>query len=245
VNSDYQIGPGDLLRIAVFDHPELSIDARVTQSGKITFPLLGQVSVAGGSTRDVEQQLAKALTVGAYIHNAQVAVLVAEYQSQLVSVMGEVLKPGPYALQKSYRVLDVLAQAGGVVIAQMVGDPGAADYATLLRQDGTKQRIDLETLFEGDPSQNVPVQAGDTIYVPRAPQFYVYGEVQRPGVYRLEPGMTVSQAISAGGGLTPKGSLHWLSIKRVDSNKRENKISVHGGDLVQPNDVVWVKEGWL
>jgi polysaccharide export outer membrane protein len=150
--------------------------------------------------------------------------------------MGQVAKPGQYAMTASQRTMDALAQAGGVI------NIIAADDATLLRRDGTKVPIDLIALFNGDPTQNPPVAAGDTIYVPRAPQFYIYGQVQRPGIYRLERRMTVSQAISAGGGLTPKGSERWAVVKRRDAAGKEKKVSVSGSDMVQPDDVVLIKE---
>jgi polysaccharide export outer membrane protein len=238
-SGDYRIGEEDLIKINVFDHPELSVDARVSKSGNITFPLLGQLQVAGLTTRDMEQQLVTKLEAGAYVRNPQVSVLITEYQSQKISVMGQVARPGQYALAKENHVLDMLAQAGGVL------NEVAADQASLLRHDGTKQAIDLHSLFEGDPRQNPAVSAGDTIYVPKAPVFYVYGQVQRAGVYRLERNMTVYQAISAGGGLTPRGSEHFLKVKRRDSNGVVRNISVKMRDLLQPDDVLTVPEGWF
>lgn len=236
---DYTIGAEDLVRITVFDHPELSVDARVSKSGNITFPLLGEVHVAGLSTRDMEQQLVSRLESGAYVRNPQVSVLITEYQSQKIAVMGQVARPGQYALAKENKVLDLLAQAGGVL------NELAADQASLLRHDGTKQAIDLHALFEGDPSQNPVVSAGDTIYVPKAPVFYIYGQVQRAGVYRLQRNMTVTQAISTGGGLTPRGSEHWLKVKRRDSTGAVRNISVNGRDLLQPDDVLTIPESWF
>jgi polysaccharide export outer membrane protein len=132
--------------------------------------------------------------------------------------------------------MDLLAEAGGVANAT------AADQATLLRADGSKRAIDLFALFEGDPEQNSIVAAGDTIYVPRAAQFYVYGEVQRPGTYRLERNMTVSQAISAGGGLTPRGTERRATVKRRNEQGKETRIGVKGSDLLQPDDVLVIKE---
>jgi polysaccharide export outer membrane protein len=234
--SDYRLGAGDLLRINVFDHPELQVDLRVSESGRITFPLLGEISVAGMSTHEVENTLTRGLANGGFVHQPQVTVLVTDFQSQKVSVMGQVARPGQYALTVSEHVLDALAQAGGVI--NLI----AADEATLLRKDGTKLPLDLIALFNGDPTQNPPINAGDTVYVPRAPQFYVYGQVQRPGVYRLERRMTVSQAISAGGGLTPKGSERWLAVKRRDAGGKEHKMSVSSSDFLQPDDVLLVKE---
>jgi polysaccharide biosynthesis/export protein len=234
--SDYRVGAGDLLRVNVFDHPELAGDLRVSESGNLTFPLLGQIAVAGMSTHDVESAIIHGLSSGGFIPRPQVTVLVVDFESQKVSVMGQVAKPGQYALTASEHALDVLAQAGGLVNIM------AADDATLLKSDGTKVPIDLIAMFNGDPTQNPKVAAGDTIYVPRAPQFYVYGEVQHPGIYRLERHMTVSQAISAGGGLTPKGSERWVVVKRRDAAGKERKVSVSSSDFLQPDDVLMVKE---
>jgi polysaccharide export outer membrane protein len=234
--SDYRVGAGDLLRIAVFDHPELGADLRVSQSGNLTFPLIGQVQVAGLSTHDIESMLTRALAGGGFVRQPQVSVLVVDFQSQKISVMGQVAKPGQYAMTASQHALDALAQAGGVV------NVIAADDATLLRHDGTKIPIDLIAMFGGDLAQNPSVAAGDTIYVPRAPQFYIYGQVQHPGIYRLERRMTVSQAISAGGGLTPRGSERWAVVKRRDATGKERKVSVSGSDMVQPDDVLLIRE---
>jgi polysaccharide biosynthesis/export protein len=98
---DYRLGAGDLLRIAVFDHDELGVDARISQSGNITFPLVGQVQVAGLSTRDAELLLARRLIEGGFVKQPQVSILVSEYQSQKVSVMGQVARPGQYPLDAS------------------------------------------------------------------------------------------------------------------------------------------------
>lgn len=236
-DSDYRLGPGDLLRVNVFGSPELSGEVRVSESGNITYPLIGQVQVAGQSPAQVEALLVGRFIEGGYLRQPQVSVLVMEYRSQKVSVLGHVSKPGQYSLQSASRVLDVLAEAGGPVNEE------AADIATLMRKDGSKASIDLTALFGGDPAQNHVVGGGDTLYVPRAAQFYVYGEVQRPGMYKLERGMTVSRAISAGGGLTPRGSESRVVIKRKDKNGKEQHYSAKGSDLLQPDDVLMVKEG--
>lgn len=236
-DSDYRLGPGDLLRVAVFGSPELSGEVRVSETGNITYPLIGAVPVSGKSPAQVEAQLVSAFTEGGYLKQPQVSVLVMEYRSQKVSVMGHVTKPGQYSLQSSSRVLDVLAEAGGPVNQE------AADVATLMRKDGSKANIDLGALFGGDPDQNHVVSGGDTVYVPRAPQFYVYGEVQKPGMYKLERGMTVSRAISAGGGLTTRGSERRVVIKRKDKDGKEQHYSAKGSDLLQTDDVLMVKEG--
>jgi polysaccharide export outer membrane protein len=236
---DYRLGSGDLLRISVSGYPEMATDVRVSESGNITYTFIGEIKVANLSTQEVESLIARKLTEGGFIRQPQVSVLVAEYQGQKVAVMGQVVKPGQYPLTSTGKVLDLLAEAGGTVTLT------AGDEATLLREDGSKVAIDLQALFDGDPAQNVPVGGGDTIYVPRAPQFYVYGEVQKPGMYRLERNMTVSRAISTGGGLTAKGSERRVVIKRRDAEGKEKKVAVDGSSLLQADDVVMVKEGWF
>ena len=232
---DYRLGAGDLLRIAVFDHDELSVDARISQSGNITFPLVGQVQVAGLSTRDAELLLARRLIEGGFVRQPQVSVLVSEYQSQKVSVMGQVAKPGQYPLDASKKVLDALALAGGVL------NDTAADDVTLVRADGSRIVIDLQKLFDGDPAMNLVVQDGDTVFVAHASQFYIYGQVQRPGQYKLVRNTSISQAISIGGGLTPRGTQRGAIVKRVDAKGKEHKISVKDEDVLQPNDVLMIK----
>ncbi len=148
-SEDYRLGAGDLLKIVVFDHDEFSVDARVSQTGNITFPLVGQVPVAGLSTRDAELLLARDLMDGGFVKQPQISVLVSEYQSQKVSVMGQVTKAGQYPLEASKRVMDVLAMAGGVL------NDTAADDATLVRADGSRIEIDLQKLFDGDPQMNL------------------------------------------------------------------------------------------
>jgi polysaccharide biosynthesis/export protein len=233
---DYVLGAGDRVRVSVFGYPDMTADVRVDEFGSIRYALVGSLVVTGHSTREVETTLAQRLADGGFIKSPQVSVLITEYQSRKVAVMGEVAKPGQYALTQRSKVLDLLAEAGGVVTGM------ASEGATLLRADGTRLDVDLFRLFQGDPVQNVTIEPGDTLYVPRAAQFYVYGEVQRPGTYRLERQMTVSQAISAGGGLTPRGTERRATVKRRDKDGDEEVVAVRGFDQLQPDDVLLIKE---
>lgn len=236
---DYQLGPGDLLKVNVYGYDELTAEVRISQSGFINYPLLGEVGVSGMSPRDAANRIAAKLMAGGFIREPKVDVLVIEYQSQKISVMGQVAKPGKYALTSASTVLDLLAEAGGLV-AQLAGD-----QATLLRKNGSKLPIDLHALFEGDLSQNHAVSGGDTIFVPKAPQFYVYGEVQRPGMYRLERNMTVAQAITAGGGLTPRGTERRALVRRHQEDGTVVEIRVETTSPLQPDDVLLIKESWF
>jgi polysaccharide export outer membrane protein len=238
-STDYRLGPGDLLKIVVFDHDELNLDARISQTGNITFALVGQVPVGGLSTRDAEVLLAKRLADGGFVSRPQVSILVSDFESQKVSVMGQVTKAGQYPLDSSKSVLDALALAGGLL------NDSAGDDATLVRADGTHVAIDLSRLFDGDPAMNPPVHDGDTLFVQRAAQFYVYGEVQHPGQYRLPRNTTIAQAISIGGGLTPRGTEHGAIVKRLSPDGKERKLPLTGDDVLQPNDVLLIKPSWF
>jgi len=233
---DYRLGPGDLVRVSVFGSPELSTEVRVSETGNITYPLIGRIHVAERSPAQAEAMIAAHLMEGGFLREPQVSVLVVEYRSQQVAVLGHVVKPGQYALQSAGTLLALLAQAGGPIHDE------AGDFATLIRRDGSRASVDLAALFNGDASQNLPVSGGDTIYVPRAPIFYVYGEVQKPGKYRLERDMSVSRAIAAAGGLTSRGSERRVIVKRRDENGRERELALKGSDAIRADDVLFVRE---
>ncbi|MDF9392759.1 MULTISPECIES: polysaccharide export protein EpsE [Methylococcus] len=238
---DYRLGPGDVVRISVFNYPELAMETRISQTGNITFPLTGPIAIGDLTAAEAEGRIAGKLREGGYLSDPHVTVVVSQFKAREVAVMGQVKNPGKYPIEKQSRVMDMLAAAGGVTTVD------AGDTATLLRASGEKRVIDLKALFDGDPSQNPEVAAGDTLFVPKAPQFYVYGEVQRPGAYRLQRGMTVSQAISAAGGLTPRGTDTWPApiVKRRDANGVEQETSVDGSYVLQPDDVLYLRERWF
>jgi polysaccharide export outer membrane protein len=159
-------------------------------------------------------------------------------------VIGEVNKPGKYPLEKTSTVVDLLSLAGGVSV-------NGGDKAILIRPakkggKETKTEIDLYALFQGSDSKHLEVQSGDIIFVPRAQVFYVYGEVQRPGMIRLERNMTVTHAISAAGGLTPKGTENGIKLKRRDAQGAMQTIDdVDPEEQVKPDDILYVRESWF
>jgi polysaccharide export outer membrane protein len=103
--------------------------------------------------------------------------------------------------------------------------------------------VDIPTLFTGsNPQNNVVLQGGDTIYVNLAPVFYIYGEAQRPGSYRINRGMTVMQALAQGGGPTPRGSSTRLQLTRKSADGSAVETQPKLTDLVMPDDVIYVKE---
>jgi polysaccharide export outer membrane protein len=241
--TDYKLGAGDIIKITVFDYPDLSTEARISESGEITFQMLGNLAVGGLSTDEVRNLIATRLDKDGFIKQPYVSVMVSQFMSQQISVIGHVNKPGKYPLDKTSTVVDLLAMAGGI-------DSSGDDKAILIRpgKEGkkeTKTEIDLYTLFQGGESKNITVLNGDIIYAPRAEVFYIYGEVQGPGMLRLERNMTVLQAISAAKGLTPKGTEKNVKLKRPNENGEMQTIDVELGERVKPNDILYIRESWF
>jgi polysaccharide export outer membrane protein len=236
--ADYSLTTGDLVRVTVYDHADLTTETRVNEKGAILFPLLGEVPVSGKSASEASGRIAKALTAGGFILNPQVNLVVLEFKGQEISVLGQVNRPGKFPLQKASRLTDVLAMAGGVT-------PNGADALVLLtNRDGKFERreIDLLALFGGADELNVAIANDDILYVAREPHFYIYGEVQRPGAFRLEKNMSLVQALSVGGGLTARGTQKGIKILRRGKDGVMQEIPAQLADLLQTDDVIFVKE---
>lgn len=248
--ADYVIGADDALRITVYGYEDLKTETRVSTDGRISFPLVGEVAVAGKTTFEIERDLAGLLKSGGFIIDPQVTVMVTEYKSQQVSVLGQVHKPGRYNLDSANTLVDIIAMAGGITD---LGDEKAivahrsAD-GTITSNVGaiTRQEVNLRDLFDSaNKTDLLPAQQGDIIYIPKAPMFYIYGEVQRPGSYRIEPKLTVAQALSLGGGLTTRGTERDIMIKRTTEKSGIQNINVKLTDLVQKDDVIVIDERWF
>lgn len=240
--AEVPLGPGDVVRLSVYGSPDLAVETRVSEGGSITFPLLGQVAVGGLSVAAAEKKIGGLLEKGGYLKQAQVNMLVTTLASQQVSVLGHVNRPGRYPVEGRRKVLDMLALAGGIH-----GDGG--DMISLVRtRDGktARETIDVvDMVRKGELDKDVEVAGGDIIFVERAPRAYVTGEVTRPGPFRLERGMTVQQAVSAGGGLSPRGSDSGMKITRKDAGGNPVTINVKASDPVQVDDVIVVRESWF
>ena len=234
------LGDGDSVRVTVFQNPDLTTEARISERGSITFPLIGEVVIAGLTPEGAAARIADRLVRGKFVVRPQVSLAVQQVRSRQVSVLGEVGKPGRYALDDvSNSVTDVLARAGGI------NGEGDEDVVVVRSQNGkeTRTAIDVAQMYRGgDLSKDMRLENGDVIYVKRAPQFYLYGQVQKAGAYRLQPQMTVMQAISVGGGLTPRGTLRGLRIERRTPDGQVSKLSVQPTDVVRADDVIMVRE---
>jgi polysaccharide biosynthesis/export protein len=238
--SDYPLAAGDAIRIQVFQSPDLTLDARISETGTISFPLIGTVRLGGLSTSAAERTIASALKSGGFIQNPQVTVLLTLIRGSQVSVLGQVSRPGRFPLESTNtRLSDMLATAGGAT-------PAGDDVVIVTGQrDGQAMRklVDIPALFlEASGEDDLVLQGGDVIYVHRAPVFYVYGEAQRPGSFRIERSMTVMQALAQAGGPTPRGSRDRLQLNRQQPDGSVNTTVPAMTDLIRPNDVLYVRE---
>ncbi|MBS3934838.1 MAG: polysaccharide export protein EpsE, partial [Sulfuritalea sp.] len=186
---EYRIGAGDIIRISVFQNPELTTEARVGEQGAITFPLIGKVGIGGLPLSEAERQIGERLRDGGFVVNPQVSIMLMQIRSSQVAVLGQVGRPGRYPLETTdIRLIDMLAIAGGVA-------PAGADVAVLNGyREGKPISLEIDIprlLLNAKFEENIALQGGDIIYVHRAPVFYIYGEIQRPGSYRLDRDMTV------------------------------------------------------
>lgn len=237
-DNDYLMGTGDVLRITVYGQPDLTTEARVGESGNITFPLIGEIKLAGRSPAQGETEISQRLSKGGFILKPFVSLNVVQYRSQQISVLGRVNRPGKFTLEKISRMTDALALAGGIII-------DGADTVTLVRtRDGKLEYSDIDVIAlfkEGGEASNVLIQDGDILNVARQHVFYIYGEVQRPGAFRLEQNMSVVQALTMGGGVTARGTQRGIKILRRDTGGMQ-KLDAQLADPVKRDDVIYVKE---
>ena len=234
------LGPGDSLRITVFQNPDLATETRISDRGSIVFPLIGEVKLSGLTVAEAGTRIAEHLKRGNFIINPQVTCAVLQVRSRVVYVLGEVVRPGTYPLEENgTRLTDILTLAGGVSAT------GGNTVTVVLTRGGKteKREIDVPAMFRsGNLSENIEVENGDTLYVQRAPVFYIYGEVQHAGVYRLEPNMVVMQALSLGGGLTARGSDKKISIQRRIQAGKFVRIEARLTDPIGVDDILYVSE---
>jgi polysaccharide export outer membrane protein len=232
---EYRLGAGDVVKISVYDHEDLQAELQLTQGGDVTFPLVGRVKIAGLTFSEAEKLISGKLIDGGYLKQAFVNVLISQYHSQRISVIGEVNHPGRFELDSATHLVEAIALAGGVA-------PTGGDKVILVRGD-TRTEIALSQFAKpASGDDTLQLRNGDVVMVPRSPQIYVYGEVNRPGAFRLENGMTVVQAIAAAGGFNPRASKRSIELERRQPDGRNVTLDVRLNDAVQDNDVINVQE---
>ena len=249
--ADYQLAPDDLLEITLYNIPESEsritprkTEARISQEGMITLPLLGDVRAAGLTIVALEESLRQ--RYDKYLRNPQIGVNVKEYRGQQVTVTGAVKAPGVFQLTGPKTVIDLLSMAGGI-------GERAGSQMYLYRQGSEGRQsyiIDLPALARNPGLVNMPVQPGDVINVPLSGMFFVDGAVGSPGSYPLAQSYTLTQALAIAGGVTVAlANNKEVSIFRRRDGLEAEKITVNLNDIrdgkaddpqVAPDDVIVV-----
>jgi polysaccharide biosynthesis/export protein len=237
---EYKLAAGDAIKVQVYQNPDLTLEARVSESGAISYPLVGSVPVGGMSIPEAEKKIAEALQKRQILKQPQVNIVLLQVRGNQVSVLGQVQRPGRFPMETmNVRVSDMLALAGGIT------QDGEDTVVVTGMRNGRpfRQAVDVHTLFRGSEraGNDVVLQPGDTLYVNKAPTFYIYGAAQRPGTYKIERGMTVQQALAAGGGPNARGSER-VRVNRTRPDGSVTQIEPRLTDPVQPGDVLFVKE---
>ena len=226
----YVLGTGDIIEVAVLGRDDFRSRVQIQVDGTVQLPFIGDVPAINRTVLQLRNEIRAALIAGQYFNEPAVSVTVVSYASRYVTVLGEVATPGIVAIDRSYRLSEIMARIGGL-------RPSAADVITLVRASGETLKLDMVEVATGDVSQDVIVNPGDRIFVAQAPQFYLYGEVNGPGAYKIERNMSYRMALARGGGVTAQGSERRISVYR--DGVKLPKVDLNA--LVQPNDTIRVQ----
>lgn len=227
--AEYVLGAEDVIEIEIVGQPDRA-KARVYTDGTVQLNLLGKLTAAGKTPRELGLEIAQGLKQGGFYANPVVNVEVSNYASRYVTVLGSVGSPGLVPVNRRYRLSEILARVGGV-------QASGADYVVVRPETGPERRYLIEKLATGDSDEDPYVTPGDKIFAPAADIFYISGQVNSPGTYAVKQDLTVAQAIARGGGLTPSGS-----DKKVTVTRNGNKIKLDPTAKVQAGDVLVVGE---
>jgi len=249
LDGEYEVGAGDVLEINVFGNDDLSRVPTVQTNGAVSLPLLGEVQVSGLTIAEVKRKVTNLLAKD-YLINPQVEVKVKEYQSQYVSVVGEVNSPGRKPIRGRMRLLDALIESGGFKAT-------SSGEVMITRTDGSFDdgkkaitvRISASATIQDQINLELRLKNGDIITALPKSFVTVDGEVTRPGRYAIEADLTVTGAVSLAGGRTRFGSSD-VKVRRIDP--QTGKVSIIEVDIkdvqngkkpdvtLLPNDVVSV-----
>lgn len=229
-SSAYVLGRDDVIEVGLLGRNDFGGRARVQADGTIQLPFIGKIPAADRTTSEMSDAIRKALQAGGYFSDPVVTIEVVGYASRYVTVLGSVGAPGLIPINRPYRLSEILARVGGV-------REGAADYLVVTSEEGGEKRLLVRDLATGDANQDPYVKAGDKIYAPAAEMFYIYGQVNGPGAYPIQNGMTIRMALATAGGLGESGS-----DKKIEATRDGKKVKVKLDDTVQPGDVLVVGE---
>lgn len=227
----YILGPDDAITVTVYGQPEAGIQTRIKADGTVVMPLIGTVKAEGQSNVSLAKLITDKLVQGNYLRSPVVNVEITNYVSKSANVAGQVGTPGIYALDRPYRALDMLLKAGWL-------RPTGASYVYLRRPGQAERRLEAEALVRGSDAENPQLAPGDTLFVPDADLFYIYGQINQPGMRQILPGMTIRQALAAAGGVTPNGKSDKVGLVRG----KAKEVDADMAQTVEKGDVIVVKE---
>lgn len=244
----YRIGPSDVLRVQVLDMADLTTQATVSEVGTIRLPLIGDVSAAGMTTRELEGALEAAFA--RYVTDPEVRVEVLQYQSQSYFLYGAVRSVGSSTITGTVTLLEALVSAGGIT------EEEAAGPIRIIRGAFGREPIEVdgyELFFEGNRAYDIEIEPGDMINVLRKPEYriYIYDDAGSGGAYDFRDDVTLLQAISLVGGLGQGAKDEVTIVRRVGDGQTE-QIKVDFKDILegkredvelQPGDVVIIRRG--
>lgn len=239
-SQEYRLGAGDVIRVTVYQNPDLTLETRVSESGVVSYPLIGQVRLGNLSISAAEKAIADSLRTGNFVKQPQVTIAVLQVRGNQANVLGQVNRPGRYPLEVAeVRLTDLLAMAGGI------GPTGSDKVVVTGSRNGQPFRteVDLPEIFSAQSRSNdILIQNGDAVWIDRQPMVYIYGEVQRPGPMRLERGMTLMQSLATGGGLTLRGTEKGIRVHRKTSDGKIEVVTPQMDEQMRDGDVVYVRE---
>ena len=239
------LGVGDQIAITVFGQPDLSAEVTVGESGGIMVPLIGTLNVLNMSAAQLETMVAKRLKDGGYLQNPGVSVQIRQLRSQLVSVMGEVQRPGRYPIQGKMTVLEALATAGGLTQRADKSILVLRKSPTAVSGDSAREEISIQLDTAGAQFRgrlDAPLVNDDVVYVGVQKLFYIHGEVRRPGAYPMEQGLNIMKALALSGGISERGSKGRIKVHRLDAQKVLREVRAELPMAIEPDDVIYVDE---
>ena len=241
------IGPGDQLHVQVFDTPEFEQHVRVTDSGDVPLQLIGSVHVAGLTPGQASELINSKLISGHFMLAPQTTIIVDQFATQTVSVLGEVKTPGTFTITAPRTVMDMVAMAGGLT--------PAADRHIGVKHTGNAN-ADVQYYLSNDSSDafkgSVLVYPGDTVLVPKAGIVYVLGDVRVPGGYVMNNNtseLSVLQMIATAGGVNNSAVLSHVRLVRKSPDGTYTTTPLQLGEMqkgkqpdvpLQPSDIVYV-----
>ena len=227
----------DVVSIKVVNQPDMDTVTRVETDGTISFPYVGRIRAAGLSVDQLSHAIERRLASRQIVTDPHVLVELTNFGTQ-ASVQGQVGAPGVYTLDRPTNLTQLLSRAGGL------RDVGVGGVITVRRAGGKiVKTFDSKEVQEGNgPGATLMIANNDEIFVDLAPFYYMYGYVGKTGEYPLVRPLTVQQAISIGGGLSPLGSEWRIVIKRKAANGQFFEVPASLDDEVQAGDTIVVNE---